>query len=383
MTFRPYHSNSLSAVDYGSLARTVFDVSLRLRSEHRVWIHCWDDSLELAFHLARNARHRGCPTLLTVQPEELWLRSLLELPEKALEVVPPQTAAALGETDVYVFTVGPPTPLRWARIPEERRRLISIWLDTRYDRSPFARSWAKLAIARRVRMIGIEATLATPKRAAALGIDFSAWRKVMVDGCVADYRIVAKQARSLASLLSDPVPVEITTPHGTALRFTLDRRPVQVSDGIATEAKAAEGRVTYLPAGNVEVTAIEETAEGRVVLNVPIHTGRGRAENLTLQLERGRVTEFAARKGERLFRSFLQEGTGDVDRFAFFGLGLNPKLKFGYTQDDKVLGGVTVGLGDNRGKGGRNRAGTEWWGCISGATVKIGRRTIMARGKLR
>jgi leucyl aminopeptidase (aminopeptidase T) len=167
-----------------------------------------------------------------------------------------------------------------------------------------------------------------------------------------------------------------------SLRFTLDRRPVQVSDGLATEAKALEGRVTFLPAGAVEVTANEDTAEGKVVFDVPNKTRTGHVERLTLELNGGRVIKFAARKGERLFRTFLKEGTGDVDRFGFFGLGLNPRLKFGYTQDDKVLGGVTVGLGDNKSKGGRNRAGAEWWGCMTGGTVKIGRRTIIVRGKL-
>jgi len=320
---------------------------------------------------------------LTVQPEEVWLRSILERSPRVLRVVPPHAAAALGETDVYVFALGPPTPIPWEEIPKERRRLVSVWLDTRYDRSTFAQRWARLAKARRVRMIGIEATLATPKRAEALGIDFATWRKVMFDGCAVDYRTVAKRAGSLASLLARPGQVEISTPHGTSLRFALDRRPVQVSDGIATEAKAAEGRVTYLPAGYVEVTANEDTPEGKVVFNLPIHSRAGRVEGLTLRFKKGRVTEFTARKGERLFRSFLQEGTGDADRFGFFGLGLNPSLKYGYTQDDKVLGGVTVGIGDNKSKGGRNRAGGEWWGCMTGATVKIGRRTIMVRGRLR
>ncbi len=370
-------------MDYTSLARTVFDVSVRLQSEHRVWIHCWDDSLEMASHLAEAARRRGSPVVLTVQPEEVWLRSILEMPPKASGVVPPHAAAALAETDVYVFALGPPAPIPWEEIPKERRRTVSVWLDTRYDRSAFAQRWARLAKARRVRMIGIEATLATPKRAAALGIDFATWRKVMFDGCAVDYRIVARRARNLAALLARPGTVEITTPHGTALRFTLDRRAVEVSDGIATKAKAVEGRVTYLPAGYVEVTADENTAEGKVVLNVPIHARTGSVEDLALLLKGGRLTEFAARKGERLFRSYLLDGKGDVDRFGFFGLGLNPRLKYGCTQDDKVLGGVTIGLGDNRGKGGQNRAGAEWWGCMTGATVKIGPRTIMARGRLR
>lgn len=371
------------AADYAALARRIFGVSVPLRAGGRVWIDSWGDSLDLASRLAWEARRRGSHAHLTVRPEELWRRAILELPVASLGVVPPQAAAALSETDAYIFTLGPPTPLPWGQIPEERRRAISIWLDTRYDRSAFARRWSVLAQAHRVRMLGIEATLATPERAAALGLDYRRWREVMFGGCLADYRSIARRARALAVLLSRPGDVEITTPYGTALRFSLGRRPVDVSDGIASRAKAVAGQVTYLPAGAVEVTVLEDTAEGAVVFDAPVRVGSRRVDGLTYWLKGGQVARFTAKEGKESFRRYLQEGRGEVNRFAFFGLGLNPNLHYGFTQDDKVLGGVTIGLGDNAGKGGRNRASGEWWASIAGATIKIGGRTIMADGKLR
>jgi len=373
----------MAVVDYAALARGIFDVSVPLRAGRRVWIESWDHSLDLASRLAWEAWRRGSHVHLTVRPEELWLRAVLELPVRSLGAVPPQAAAALGETNAYIFTLGPRTPLSWNRIPEERRRAISIWLDTRYDRSAFAERWSVLAKAHRVRMLGIEATLATPERASALGLGYQEWRELMFGGCLVDYRSIARRARSLAALLSRSDDVEITTPHGTAVRFSLGHRPVEVSDGIASQAKAVAGRVTYLPAGAVEVTALEDSAEGAVVFDAPVLVGSRRVEGLTVRLEGGVVTRFTAKEGKESFRRYLREGTGDVDRFAFFGLGLNPNLRYGFTQDDKVLGGVTVGLGDNTGKGGRNRASGEWWASIARATVKIGGRTIMADGKLR
>lgn len=373
----------MAVVDYAALARRIFDVSVPLRAGRRVWIDSWDHSLDLASRLAWEARRRGSHVHLTVRLEELWLRAVLELPVRSLGAVPPQAAAALGETNAYIFTLGPRTPLSWDQIPEERRRGISIWLDTRYDRSAFAERWSVLARAHRVRMLGIEATLATPERASALNLGYREWREVMFGGCLVDYRSIARRARILAALLSRSDDVEIMTPHGTALRFSLGQRPVEVSDGIASQAKAVAGQVTYLPAGAVEVTALEDSAEGAVVFDAPVLVGSRRVEHLTIRLEGGHVTHFTAKEGKESFRRYLQEGTGDVDRFAFFGLGLNPNLRYGFTQDDKVLGGVTVGLGDNTGKGGRNRASGEWWASIARATVKIEGRTIMADGKLR
>jgi hypothetical protein len=71
-----------------------------------------------------------------------------------------------------------------------------------------------------------------------------------------------------------------------------------------------------------------------------------------------------------------------VDRFAFFGFGLNPRLRHGFTQDDKVLGGFTIGFGRNQDKGGRNRADRDWWASMTQATVTVGGRIVMEAGNL-
>jgi leucyl aminopeptidase (aminopeptidase T) len=104
---------------------------------------------------------------------------------------------------------------------------------------------------------------------------------------------------------------------------------------------------------------------------------------LTLQVKDGCVVEFMARERKEVFERYLKESSGDVNRFAFFGFGLNPHLRHGFTQDDKVLGGVTVGFGDNENKGGKNKAnGHEWWASITKATVTIGESEVMRTGTL-
>ena len=90
---------------------------------------------------------------------------------------------------------------------------------------------------------------------------------------------------------------------------------------------------------------------------------------------------FSADSGSAVLERYLM-GKGDVDRLAFFGFGLNPNLRHGFTQDDKVLGGVTIGFGDNEDKSGKNRASNHWWASVTKATVSIGRRTVMENGNL-
>jgi aminopeptidase len=177
--------------------------------------------------------------------------------------------------------------------------------------------------------------------------------------------------------------VHITTPHGTDLRFRLDRRSVSVSDGLVSEEKAEKGIVTFLPAGAVEVSASEESAEGKVVYDVPVRLESGIVVGLTLQIKSGRIVKFTAKGQKEIFERYLDEGMGDFNRFAFFGFGLNPHLRHGFTQDDKVLGGVTVGFGDNEDKGGRNKAnGNGWWASMTEATVTIGDTKVMRDGML-
>jgi leucyl aminopeptidase (aminopeptidase T) len=365
------------------VAHKAIEVSLGLKSGETVWIHGWDHTVDLISLLAWECRKRGCQVLLTVQPEDFWLRSILEAPLALVDRLSALQASLLRETDAYIFTLGPRKPIPWDRIPKERHRSVSIWLDERYDKSTFAKEWAMIARDRKVRMLAIEATRATPERADVLGLNYEEWKEIMLAGCVADYHEVARREGNLTSPLSGEEEVHITTPRGTDLRFRLDRRPVSVSDGLASKEKAEKGMVTFLPAGAIEVSASEESAEGKVVYDVPVRIESGIVVGLTLQIRNGQIMKFTAEEHKDVFEHYLEEGKGDINRFAFFGFGLNPHLRHGFTQDDKVLGGVTVGFGDNENKGGKNKSqGHGWWASMTKATVTIGDTKVMRDGVL-
>lgn len=369
--------------DIETVARNAIEVSLNIQPGERVWIHGWSHTIELISRLAWECRKRGCHVLLTVQPEDFWLRSIMEAHLELIDRVPPHIEAALRETNSYIFTLGPRSPISWERIPEARRKSVTVWLDRRYDRSRFAEKWATIAKDCKIKMLAIEATLATPERADVLGLDYEEWRDVMFAGCAANYHEVSRCGRTLSDALAGRKRVHITTPHGTDLLLKLDSRPVSIGDGLATEEKAQKAMVTFLPAGCVEVSADESSAKGRVVYDVPVRVSGGSIVDLTLQVEDGRITEFTAKERKEVFERYLNEGKGDVDRFAFFGFGLNPNLRHGFTQDDKVLGGVTVGFGDNEDKGGKNRAdGQSWWASMTKATVTVNDTLVMRDGRI-
>ncbi|MDV3244422.1 MAG: aminopeptidase [Nitrososphaerales archaeon] len=367
--------------DLDSVAKTVIEISLNAKTGENVLIRGWDHTIDLMSRLAWQCERRNCNVLLSVQPEDLWLKSIMTSPLDLIENPSDPLIAALKESQAYVFTLGPRSPVPWKEIPERRHGAVSVWLDTRYDHSRFAAAWTRIAKKHKVRMLAIEATLATRERAEALGLNFEAWREVMYAGCSVNWKALSRSARRLTRILSGKEKVRLATPAGTDLQFGLDRRPVEYSDGLTGDEKTEKGLVTFLPSGGVEVSIDEGSAEGRIVYDLPIRVGGLIVRNLCLKVAGGRVTEFAAEGGREAFKEYLG-AEGDVDRLGFFGLGLNPNLRFGFTQDDKVLGGVTLGLGDNEKKGGKNRAnGREWWGAISEASLTVGGIQLMRRGK--
>lgn len=366
-------------VNVAELARQVLDVCVSLKNGEHVWINSWDHTLELASSLAWECQKRNCPTILTVQPEDLWLRSVSEAPLDVVDGLPAHQAALLQETDVYIYTLGPRGVDFWDRIPMDRRRLVTRWFA---EKNRFVEKWKAIAQRRRVRMLGIEATLATPERAKALGLDPAEWSRVMFDGCMADYLEVSKRGNALVTLLSGNAEVHVSTPHGTNFQFKLAKRPVDSSYGLAAPDKVDRGEVVFLPSGGVEVTVDEDSGKGTLVFDLPVRTGEGTIEQLALEIEDGRVAHVSAEANQHLFEKYLSGGNGDVDRFSFFGLGLNPRLRYGFTQDDKVLGSVEIGFGDNNDKGGRNKASGHWWACMSEATVRLDEHVVLENGKL-
>lgn len=85
-------------MDYSSLVSEVLDDCLDVRPGDAVWISSWDHTLDLASALGSECARRDCPNLMTVRYEDIWLRSILDLPKEQLKGVSPQMKAALAKT---------------------------------------------------------------------------------------------------------------------------------------------------------------------------------------------------------------------------------------------------------------------------------------------
>src|SRR2546427_11048857 len=228
-------------LDLAPVARAVVGGSLAVKRGEKVWIHGWDHTTDLMSQLAMECRRVGAEVLLTVEPEELWLHSLLSSPLESLEKLSRYQSSLLEQTDVYIFTVGPWRPVPWQTIPPDRRKAASLWLDTRYDNSGFAAEWSAVAKRRGVRMLGVDAAPATPERAEDMGLDYERWREAVYNGCLEDPVTILARAKKLSGRLAGDEKVHGTTPQGTALTFRLDRRAEVPAHRLSHEEKREDG----------------------------------------------------------------------------------------------------------------------------------------------
>ncbi len=364
------------------LVHQAVDVCLGIKDGENVWIHSWDHTTDLASDIAFACRQAGAQPLVTLVTEDYWMRSLVETPKKLLETLPSHQAAALEHTDAFIFMLGPKSSIDWNRIPPEKRELANVWYS---DSNKYLDSWRKIAQENSIRMLGIEYCLATEESSRSWGLEHTRWREVMLAGCIADQREIAKRAGQIARIIRDSHAVSVRTPFGTDLRFRLAGRKPIIGDSIVNEKDATQGIVKFLPSGFVETAADEDSADGKVVYDSPILIrGAKKIEGLTLEFEHGKMVKYSARAGTEAFRKYLESAQGDVDKFGFFGIGLNPGLIHGFTQDDKVLGGFTLGIGGNEDKGGKNKTtgNSHWWSSMTQATVQIGKELVLKDGSV-
>lgn len=168
----------------------------------------------------------------------------------------------------------------------------------------------------------------------------------------ADYREVARVAQSLGARLQEANEVYIETEAGTDLRLRLGGRPVHRDTGILTEP----GSLGNLPAGEVFAAPLEESAEGRLVVDLSV-ADLVLPEPIILTFSRGRVVAVEGGEPARVLERRLQ-----LDPWAAvigeFGLGANPhaRIRGRATIDEKVLGTAHIALGGNVQFGGKNPA---------------------------
>lgn len=191
-------------------------------------------------------------------------------------------------------------------------------------------------------------------------------------GMTADYSVIRQSAAKMFSIVQKSSSIEVESKNGTKIKFSVEGRTWQKDDGVVNG-----GGVGNLPAGDVYVAPVENSANGKIVFDY-IDLAKGKLE---LILENGEIREMKGDK-EKLQRIFDELGY-KAKIIAEFGIGCNPKARTigNKLEDEKVFGTVHFAFGNNTGFGGMNEVAFHEDGIVEDPTVTIDRRLIMRNGK--
>ncbi|OLD13808.1 MAG: hypothetical protein AUI93_00550 [Crenarchaeota archaeon 13_1_40CM_3_52_10] len=192
-----------------SLADIVVNTSLRIKPEETVVINTWQHTLSLASQIAYQVRKAGALPLMTLDMDELWWKSLTELPVENLRKPLRHNLALLDETDASINLSGPEDPMTYRRVQGPQ---IGALFES------FQKSYDKIR-EKKIRSADLQIGLVTEPRAKTYGFNYDQWKKNVEDASNADYEKMAQLGKKLASKLEHARHVEVAS-DGTNLRKT-------------------------------------------------------------------------------------------------------------------------------------------------------------------
>jgi leucyl aminopeptidase (aminopeptidase T) len=182
----------------------------------------------------------------------------------------------------------------------------------------------------------------------------------------------------VAELLDNASAAEIETKIGTKLYMSIAGRKAHPDTGIFHNP----GDFGNLPAGEAFIAPVEDTSEGRAVVDGSmVDRVRGTVEII---FEKGVAQKISGSPAAGLLKMLRKAGPKAMN-LAEFGIGTNPKAKLigNVLEDEKVLGTCHIALGDNSTFGGRVKAGIHVDGIIKRPTIKLDGKIVMREGELK
>jgi leucyl aminopeptidase (aminopeptidase T) len=356
---------------YNDLASRVLSSTLAIQPGDDVVVETWDHGLQIADTFVYRLRELGARPMLLLEREGVFWRSLEKLTEDKLGKVGEHEWAAIEKAKGYVFIPGP------ADIRKIRRNRSKFGAATAYNEQ-----WYERAKRYRLKAARIGLGYATQHRARAYKFSLSAWRKMLLAASTVDFTVLRSRLSKLAPLLRVG-NAKITAPNGTNLTLRLAGREPYVEDCVVDEDDLTQGRnVANIPGGNALVCPDESYAEGTVVFDRPTaYLGRW-IGGIQFEFKNGELIKYRARKNADALRTSYEKATGERNRIAAIGVGVNPKARTGFLQDGIVAGAVTVAIGGNDDLGGANKTDFYFPGILSKATLTVNDNVIVKNGEL-
>ncbi len=361
--------------DWESLAEKLVGQCANVQEGEMVIVRGFKRDMDLLESIVLEVRKRGAHPLLTVESEALARRILEEVPAKYDSQTPGFPLKLSEIADVHIFVGDQPVHLTKGLDPQRMAAIAKAF-------QPIMQT----AIKRKVRFVnlgnGLYPTEETAKR---YGLTVERLADIFWSGLNVDYTELGAIGTKIAQRLATAEAIHVASPNGTDVTFSVVGDTVRVADGILTREKRDRGdHMSWLPAGEVYVLAVPDSANGTIVFDDYSHEGT-EVPRLTLNISDGKLVGMSADAGlDRLQRLYDASGEGK-ERFGVFDIGINPGVTI--PEGSKLAtytpaGMVTLGIGNDTWAGGDNAVPFAIYGFIKQATVSVGDTTIVKSGSI-
>ena len=356
---------------YDGLVRNVLSKTLTVESGDGVIIETWDHGLPVATNFIYRLRELGARPMLLFEHEKTFWQSVESLPEDKLGKVGEQEWAAMEKAKGYIFIPGPAEFSKVWKNPSKFRASTS-----------YNEEWYERAKRYRLKAARIGLGYASPNRARSYKLPLAAWQRMLVAASTVDFAALRDQITTLTPSMRNG-EVKITSSNGTNLTLRLAGREAYSEDCMIDANDLDHGRnVANIPGGNILVCPDETFAMGTVVFDRPTpYMGRW-CGGIRLDFKDGVLVDYSVRQNADHFKTSYEKASGEKNKIAAIGVGLNPKARVGFLQDGITAGVVTVAIGGNDDIGGANKTDFYFPGVLTRATLTIDGNTIVQNGKL-
>lgn len=356
------------------LARSIVRDSLRPKEYEPVVISTYPHTIELAEQITLECQKLGADPFMVLDTDQAFYGQFKNFSDANLRTCSAHCLGLAEYVRSYVWLGGPKDPGPMARIPKEKFGSMYAGEQAHYEKT----------LVKKPKNVGVALGQITRERAKVYRLNYAKWKAMVESAIAADYGKLEAAGRRAAALLSTEAEARVTAPNGTNLRFRLagTGRKAEVNDGVISDEDLAAGSTDVgLPAGEAWVAPIEESAQGTFVSDVGIPQVGRLIEGLAWTFKDGHAVEITAKRNLASSQAGWETATGARDMFASFTLGLNPRAKPGFLQNSVAAGVVSIGLGDNRSIGGKNESSYGFVNQLASATVQIGGKVVIDRGK--
>jgi aminopeptidase len=361
--------------DFATIARHIVHDNARVRSGEKVLIRARADAQYYAELIGTECARAGAHPLIVAANDEFRLRVENETPPEVLAEAPPHFINLIRDSDVVVkIDSNWRDPLLSRQLLPERATLVQ-------QRNRAVMEIMYFTKERRV----IVTDFPTVEQANFFGIDFQKYHLLFWRAVEVPPTAIRQRGRDVSGKLENVKDISIQSKKGTNLSFSIAGRKVFVDDGILGYPGANDGPlIANVPAGEVYCAPVEDSVEGRVILDRVFIQGN-RVRDLVLEFEKGNARVVEAEEGFDVFGGFVEAGHGDCLRLGEFGIGLNPAVLEAYGSiltDEKMTGTIHLALGENRFMDGANSCSYHQDMLVFEPTVKADGAVIMEKGEL-